>query len=172
MISEAKKVENIEEKLTYVVFRYINKGLFVRDKMAFVLMICLKILIISGKLTTGDVGILLRSGMALDVKTEKPNPFQKWIGFLSLEQQLLGRVISKEKRTLEENLQQIMEDITLNTKTLLLYDKALLERLTSTQGNLLDDTELIEVLNNTKAKAREVQQKLIEAAEKQKTINE
>jgi dynein heavy chain len=89
-----------------------------------------------------------------------------------LEQQLLGRVISKEKRTLEENLQQILEDITINTKTLLQYDKALLERLTSTTGNLLDDTELIEVLNNTKAKAREVAQKLKEAAEKSTTINE
>jgi dynein heavy chain len=79
VISEAKKVENIEEKLTYVVFRYINKGLFVKDKMTFVLMICLKTLIVAGKLTAADVGILLRSGLALDVKTEKPNPFSKWL---------------------------------------------------------------------------------------------
>jgi len=89
-----------------------------------------------------------------------------------LEQQLLGRVISKEKKTLEESLQAIMEDITMNTKTLLQYDKSLLERLTTTTTNLLDDIELIEVLNATKAKSKEVHQKLVEADEKQKDINE
>jgi dynein heavy chain len=94
------------------------------------------------------------------------------VTLLGLEQQLLGRVISKEKRTLEESLQAIMEDITMNTKTLLQYDKALLERLTSTTGNLLDDIELIEVLNATKAKSKEVHQKLVEADEKQKDISE
>jgi dynein heavy chain len=55
----------------------------------------------------------------------------------------------------------------MNTKTLLQYDKNLLERLTSSkEANILEDTELIEVLNNTKAKAREVQSTLIEAAER------
>ena len=42
----------------------------------------------------------------------------------------------------------------------------LLERLSNSQGNLLEDTELIEVLANTKAKAKEVEGKLKEADER------
>lgn len=89
-----------------------------------------------------------------------------------LEQQLLGRVLSKEQRSLEESLQQLLEEVTANAKSLEQYNKNLLERLTNTEGNLIDDTELIEVLNNTKAKAKEVQQKLDEAGEKQIDIGE
>merc|ERR1712138_94504 len=58
-----------------------------------------------------------------------------------------------------------------NTKSLQLLDKQLLERLSNSTGNL-DDTELIEVLANTKAKAKEVEQKLADAAEKEIEINE
>ena len=89
-----------------------------------------------------------------------------------LEQQLLGRVLSKEQRSLEESLQQLLEEITANAKSLEQYNKALLERLSNTEGNLIDDTDLIEVLNNTKLKAKEVQQKLFEAKEKQDDIIE
>jgi dynein heavy chain, axonemal len=51
-------------------------------------------------------------------------------------------------------------------------DASLLERLTSNSGNLLEDEELIGVLANTKAKAAEVNQKLIAADETRKNINE
>lgn len=37
---------------------------------------------------------------------------------------------------------------------------------------MLDDTELIEVLANTKAKAKEVEQKLADSAEKKTEISE
>jgi len=48
----------------------------------------------------------------------------------------------------------------------------LLERLINSQGNLLDDTELMDVLNNTKTQAKEVAAKLIDAEIKTKEINE
>merc|ERR1719473_1775163 len=89
-----------------------------------------------------------------------------------LEQQLLTRVLSKEQRSLEESLAALREEVTNNTKSLQLLDKQLLERLSNSTGNLLDDTELIEVLANTKAKAKEVEQKLADAAEKEIEINE
>ena len=38
--------------------------------------------------------------------------------------------------------------------------------MSNSKGNLLDDVELVEVLGNTKAKAREVEQKLADAEEK------
>jgi dynein heavy chain len=89
-----------------------------------------------------------------------------------LEQQLLGRVIGMEQRSLEETLAALMEEVTNNVKTLQLLDKQLLDRLSNSTGNLLDDIELIEVLANTKAKAKEVEQKLLDAGEKKAEISE
>merc|ERR1719160_1164523 len=89
-----------------------------------------------------------------------------------LEQQLLGRVLQMEQKALEDSLAALKEDVTNNTKSLQLLDKQLLERLSNSTGNLLDDTELIEVLANTKAKAKEVEGKLAEAAEREIEINE
>merc|ERR1711881_362529 len=94
------------------------------------------------------------------------------VTLIGLEQQLLGRLISMEQKSLEESLAALQEDVTANTKSLQLLDKQLLERLSNSTGNLLDDTELIEVLANTKAKAKEVGGKLAEAAEREIEINE
>ncbi|EER14943.1 axonemal dynein gamma heavy chain, putative [Perkinsus marinus ATCC 50983] len=89
-----------------------------------------------------------------------------------LEQQLLGRVLGMEQKSLEDSLAALMEEVTNNTKSLQLLDKQLLERLSNSSGNLLDDIELIEVLANTKAKAKEVEQKLMDAEEKKIEINQ
>eukprot|EP00928_Gymnodinium_smaydae_P031101 TRINITY_DN22944_c0_g4_i1.p1 TRINITY_DN22944_c0_g4~~TRINITY_DN22944_c0_g4_i1.p1 ORF type:complete len:1938 (-),score=445.97 TRINITY_DN22944_c0_g4_i1:215-5482(-) len=89
-----------------------------------------------------------------------------------LEQQLLGKLIGMEQKVLEDTLAALEEDVTNNTKSLQLLDKQLLERLSNSQGNLLEDTELIEVLANTKAKAKEVEGKLKEADERKIEINE
>jgi dynein heavy chain len=89
-----------------------------------------------------------------------------------LEDQLLGKLISMEQKSLEDLLAALEEDVTQNTKSLQQLDKQLLDRLSNSQGNLLEDTELIEVLANTKAKAKEVEGKLAEAAEKKIEINE
>eukprot|EP00931_Biecheleriopsis_adriatica_P036383 TRINITY_DN2095_c0_g1_i5.p1 TRINITY_DN2095_c0_g1~~TRINITY_DN2095_c0_g1_i5.p1 ORF type:complete len:4649 (-),score=1173.32 TRINITY_DN2095_c0_g1_i5:61-14007(-) len=89
-----------------------------------------------------------------------------------LEQQLLAKCIGMEMKSLEDTLAQLEEDVTNNTKSLQLLDKQLLDRLSNSQGNLLEDTELIEVLANTKAKSKEVEGKLKEADERKIEINE
>jgi dynein heavy chain len=89
-----------------------------------------------------------------------------------LEQQLLTRVLSKEQRSLEESLAALKEEVTANTRSLKMLDDQLLFRLSNSTGNLLDDVELIDVLANTKAKAKEVEVKLADAAEKEVEINE
>ena len=89
-----------------------------------------------------------------------------------LEQQLLGRVLNMEQRALEEMLVQLKEDANNNTKSLQELGKQLLERLSSSKGNLLDDGELIEVLANTKAKAKDVEGKLDEARQRTLEIDE
>lgn len=89
-----------------------------------------------------------------------------------LEDQLLGRVIAKEQKALEDQLNSVLEEVNLNTKSLMALDASLLERLTSNTGNLLEDEELISVLANTKAKAAEVNQKLSAAADTKASIAE
>ena len=83
-----------------------------------------------------------------------------------LEQQLLGRLISIEQKSLEEQLTQLQEEVTGNTKILTDLEDNLLQQLANTQGSLLDNVEIIDVLANIKTKSREVNEKLVEAREK------
>jgi dynein heavy chain len=89
-----------------------------------------------------------------------------------LEDQLLGKVIGREQKALEDQLNGVLEELNNNTKSLMALDASLLERLTSNSGNLLEDEELIGVLANTKAKAAEVNQKLSAAADTKGSIAE
>ncbi len=59
-------------------------------------------------------------------------------------------MLSKEQKALEESLNTLLADVNFNKKDLQRLDKNLLERLTQSKGNLLDDTELMDVLNLTK----------------------
>ena len=81
-------------------------------------------------------------------------------------------MIGKEQKALEEQLTQVLEEVNANTKSLMLLDASLLERLTSNSGDLLDDEELVGVLANTKAKAAEVNAKLTAADETRTNIAE
>lgn len=83
-----------------------------------------------------------------------------------LEQQLLGLLISKEQKSLEEQLTSLQEEVTLNTKTLQAYEDQLLYKLANVTGSLLDEVDLIDVLANIKVKSREVNEKLRDASEK------
>ena len=89
-----------------------------------------------------------------------------------LEEQLLGKVIGKEQKSLEDQLNDVLEEVNVNTKNLMAFDALLLGRLTDNTGNLLEDEELIGVLASTKAKAAEVNQKLSAAADTKSSIAE
>jgi len=88
-----------------------------------------------------------------------------------LEQQLLARVLSFERAELEEQRQKLVEDVNNNKKILKQLEDDLLFRLANSTGNLLDDTELIDVLNNTKVTSAEVSEKLANAEDTDKRIN-
>ena len=75
----SKRVEKIIHFLTYQVYRYMNRGLYERDKMLFKLLVTLKIMTVAGQILSGDVSMLLKAGSSLDSKAERPNPFGKWL---------------------------------------------------------------------------------------------
>jgi len=93
------------------------------------------------------------------------------VTMLGLEQQLLGRVVLKERAELEEQRQRLVEEVSTNQATLKTLEDDLLYRLATSTGNLLDDTELIEVLGVTKVTAGEVKEKLQNAAEANERIS-
>jgi dynein heavy chain len=87
-----------------------------------------------------------------------------------LEQQLLSRLISREQKQLEDQLNGVKESVNLSKKTLAKLEADLLERLANAEGSLLDDVELIDVLGNIKTKSAEVKQSLEEAQQTSEEI--
>jgi dynein heavy chain len=89
-----------------------------------------------------------------------------------LEDQLLNRLILKEKYELEEQRKALVEEVTAYKRKIKQLEDDLLFRLSNSTGNLLDDTELIDVLAVTKRTAQEVNEKLATASDTNKKITE
>ena len=89
-----------------------------------------------------------------------------------LEDQLLGTLIQKEKSSLQEQRQKLLEDVNFYKKKIKALEDELLFRLSNSSGNLLDDTELVKVLANTKATSAEVAEKLLDANDTNQRITE
>jgi dynein heavy chain len=66
------RVQNIINEQTYRVYRYINRGIFERDKVTFKLMVTLKIMIKEEKLLSHDVSMFLKAGAGID---DRNKPF-------------------------------------------------------------------------------------------------
>ncbi|CAF4485832.1 unnamed protein product, partial [Rotaria sp. Silwood2] len=77
-----------------------------------------------------------------------------------LEEQLLSSLVKIERRELEEMRETLIQEIFENQQQQKLLEDSLLRELTTSTGNILDNTELIETLENTKIKVSEVMQAL------------
>ncbi|XP_059027314.1 dynein axonemal heavy chain 11 [Mustela lutreola] len=89
-----------------------------------------------------------------------------------LEAQLLAEVVNMERPDLEK-LKLVLTKHQNDFKIQLKYlEDDLLLRLSAAEGSFLDDTELVERLEMTKATAAEIESKVIEAKENERKINE
>jgi len=91
----SKRVDKIIKFLTYQVYRYMNRGLFERDKLMFKLIVTMKIMVIGNQITGADVSIFLKAGSSLDAKAERSKPFRwitekVWLNLLQLSRQPFG----------------------------------------------------------------------------------
>ena len=89
-----------------------------------------------------------------------------------LEDQLLGIVVAKERPELEEERQQLIVQSAANKKALKEIEIRILETLSASQGNILEDESAIKVLDEAKIVSDDInaKQKIAEATEKK--INE
>jgi len=86
------RVANIICALTMKVYRYINRGLFERDKTTFKLMCAMKILILAGMLTTADVDVFLKAGAGVDDRNRPYNWMEQkvWLNIKALSKHKFG----------------------------------------------------------------------------------
>lgn len=73
-----------------------------------------------------------------------------------LEDQLLSVIMRFEKKELEEQREHLIQETSNNKKLLKNLVDSLLRELAACTGNMLDNTELIYTLDETKSKASEV----------------
>ncbi|KAK7111861.1 dynein axonemal heavy chain 3-like isoform X2 [Littorina saxatilis] len=89
-----------------------------------------------------------------------------------LEDQLLGIVAAKEKPELEEKKNQLIIESADNQKQLKEIEDKILEVLSSSQGNILEDEAAIKILSSSKVLSEEISAKQEIAASTEKLIDE
>ena len=80
-----------------------------------------------------------------------------------LEDQLLALVVAHERPDLQEQAAQLVRQLNEYNITLLELENSLLFRLANSQGDILENIELIENLEQTKRTAVEIEEKVSEA---------
>ncbi|MCJ8744212.1 hypothetical protein PDJAM_G00116030 [Pangasius djambal] len=134
-------------------------------------------------LKLGDTVIPYHDDFKLYITTKLPNPHYSpeistkvtLINFTlspsGLQDQLLGRVVAEERPDLEEAKNQLIVSNARMKQELKEIEDQILLRLSSSEGNPVDDEELIRVLGASKVKAGEIQAKVMVAEETERDID-
>jgi dynein heavy chain len=88
-----------------------------------------------------------------------------------LANQLLNVVVGNERPDLEKQWAELVNEMGENAQLIVTLEDTLLRELSSSQGNILDNQELIATLEETKHKAVEIQGKLQQAQETKEEIS-
>ncbi|XP_054640454.1 dynein axonemal heavy chain 1 isoform X2 [Dunckerocampus dactyliophorus] len=135
------------------------------------------------KLKLGDSTIPYHKSFKFYITTKLPNPHYSpeistkvtLINFTlspsGLEDQLLAQVVAAERPELETAKNQLIVSNAKMKQELKDIEDEILFRLSSTEGNPVDNEELIQVLEASKVKAGEIQAKVIVAEETEKDID-
>ncbi|XP_075795609.1 dynein axonemal heavy chain 1 isoform X2 [Pelodiscus sinensis] len=134
-------------------------------------------------LKLGDTVIPYHEDFTMYITTNLPNPHYTpeistkltLINFTlspsGLEDQLLGQVVAEERPDLEEAKNQLIISNAKMRQELKEIEDQILYRLSSSEGNPVDDLELIKVLEASKLKAGEIQAKVKIAEQTEKDID-
>lgn len=163
-------IENISETIDAVLNPLLGRNIIKRGKTKYI--------------RFGDKEVEYDDNFRLYIQTKMPNPHYSpeiqaqttLINFTvtidGLEDQLLALVVSEERPDLEELKASLMRQQNEFKITLQQLEEDLLRRLSSAQGDILGDTELIENLEKTKATASEISEKVKEAKVTEAEINQ
>ncbi len=91
---------------------------------------------------------------------------------LGLEDQLLGIVTRKEKPELEKLKNQLISESAHNKRQLKDIEDRILEVISSSQGDILEDETAVEILSSSKVLAHEIVEKQIISAKTETDIDE
>ena len=78
-----------------------------------------------------------------------------------LDDQLLGSVVARERPELEEEKNALILQSAENTRQLKEIEDKILEVLSSSQGNILEDETAIKILSSSKILSNEISQKQV-----------
>ncbi|GIQ82468.1 dynein heavy chain, partial [Kipferlia bialata] len=88
-----------------------------------------------------------------------------------LETQLLNVVVQRERNDLEERRERLVHEMSENKSLLKQLEDTLLRELASSKGVIVDNIDLLNVLETTKAKASEISEKIEQMTETAKQID-
>ncbi|KAJ3195453.1 Dynein heavy chain 2, axonemal [Irineochytrium annulatum] len=88
-----------------------------------------------------------------------------------LEDQLLGIVVRREKRELEEQKNTLVSNVAIARRRLVELEDEILQLLSTAQGSLLDDEKLVNTLQSSKSIAEDVTQQLVISEQTEKRID-
>lgn len=83
-------------------------------------------------------------------------PLSPTVTLKGLEDQLLSVLVAYERRELEEQREHLIQETSENKNLLKDLEDSLLRELATSTGNMLDNVELVQTLEETKSKAMEV----------------
>ena len=102
-----KRINNILDYLTKLVWRYTLRGLYEKHKFLFTLLLALKIDLNTMRISHSEFMLLLKGGAALDLNAVKPKPFRWMLDVIWLNLVELSK---------QEVFNQLLENVTDNEK--------------------------------------------------------